>query len=431
MRYLSRFYVRRGSWFRAVALVAAMGTLAALAAASASSGATTGTGSGKAATGSVASSTCAKIPTVPVKDPSGVVAQLPKKVQELYNDFPYPVTKSVWDHFKGVKPPWKIGISIGFPLVNASGIDWVNSVKLGFNKAKKQGLVTGSLMIKAAVNAATTTPAAQIAGIQSMIRAGADGIFVLPLSAVALEPVITAAGKKGIPVVPFDNPSSPSRYGIGYVIPDAMGAAQPASAALDQIGGKGNVLIVGIAAGQPYDTLATNGYKQLLNQCPDAHLVGDLYGEGSPVVSKTQVLNFLASNPEKIDAVFAMINAAPIIQAFQQAGRPVPVIASVALTAGDLAWWSQNSSYCCLFSTSYNSKEHGYAAWRIMQRILSGKGLKVNNIMIPQPSIDKNNYKRYEIPGATVSSGAETKGSAKDGYAPNSYLNYFFVKKGE
>ena len=394
------------------------------------------TASGKPAAHKSATAACGAIPTQPPNDKSGLIKTMPASVKAAYNGLTSAnvITKSPWAAFKGVKKPWKIGLSMGLPLDSAPAVNWHNEFVKLFAIAKKKGWVTGNLMQAIAVNTSTYTPANQIADIQKMIRNGANGIFILPQSSAAIAPVVTAAGKKGVVMIPFIQTIPGSPYRVGHILAGAGGNVQPAAAAVKQIGGKGNAIIIRGVPGIPYETDAYNGIKGVLSQCPDVKLGGEVFGEWTVAKVKANTLNFLASHPEKIDAVLMVGDyAAGVIQAFEQVGRPVPVIAAGPANVGEIAWWGSHPDYCCIFGTAANSLQHAYAEWEIMTRILAGKRLKVSDIVTDVPLITKANYKRYIVPGATIDSVGEFPGADNSpAYAGSSsaYLDNFFVIKG-
>jgi ribose transport system substrate-binding protein len=233
-------------------------------------------------------------------------------------------------------------------------------------------------------------------------------------------------------MIPFIQTIPGSPYRIGHILAGAGGNVQPAAAAVKQINGKGNAIIIRGIPGIPYETDAYNGIKNVLSPCTDVKVVGEVNGGWTVPTVKTGVLNFLASHPEKIDTVLMVGDyAAGVIQAFEQVGRPVPVIAAGPANVGEIAWWGTKPDYCCIFGTAANSLQHMYFAWRVMTRVLGGKGLKVTDIAVDVPLITKANYKSYIVPGTTIDSVGEFPGADNaPNYAPDKYLDNFFVKKG-
>jgi hypothetical protein len=123
--------------------------------------------------------------------------------------------------------------------------------------------------------------------------------------------------------------------------------------------------------------------------------------------------------------------AAGVIQAFEQVGRPVPVIAAGPANVGEISWWAGRSAFCCIFGTAANSRQHMYMAWRIMIRVLAGDQLKVSDLVFDVPLITKANYKQYLVAGDTLDSVGEFPGADNSpSYASDKYLDNFFVKKG-
>lgn len=421
--------IRRVGSVRSAAAATTLTAAVALTVAFSASGAS---GASSRSVARAAASACGTVPTIAPQDPQHVLNTIPASDRAAYNGLTTPVNKTPWASFKGVKKPWKVGLSMGLPLNSAPAINWHAEIVKEFAAAKKKGLVTGSLMQAIAVNPSTYTAADQVAGIEAMIRKGVNAIFVLPLNGDALAPVVTTAGKKGIPMLPFIQTISGSPYRVGYLLAGAGGNQGPAAAAVKQIGGKGNVVIVRGIPGVPYETAAYKSIQQVLSNCPNVKVDGQVLGGWTVPTVKTAMLTFLASHPEKIDAILMDGDyAAGVIQAFQQAGRPIPVIDAATANEGEIAWWNQNPSYCCIFGAAGNSLEYGYSEWKVMERILSGKGLKVSDIVLPNPIITKANYKTYVSKGASLGTVAELGGPDNNpAFSPDSVLNGFFKKPG-
>src|SRR5262249_16125657 len=81
-----------------------------------------------------------------------------------------------------------------------------------------------------------------------------------------------------------------------------------------------------------------------LKACPGIKVVGTVWGKWNAATAKSEIVKFLASHPEKIDLVFQSAVGGGVIQAFQEAGRPVPVMNFGGSSGGDLSWWLANKN---------------------------------------------------------------------------------------
>lgn len=369
---------------------------------------------------------CGQVPEIPVEDPEGVVAGMPKSTQKLYSGYPGPVRKSPWATYKGTPGPWKIGLS-NLAVNSAFETNLIHGLEKAFAQAKEEGLVTGELEKAILPDESTETPAQQIAGFQAMVRNGVQGVIMTPLSGEAIAPAITQAGKGGVPTVVLGN-TSPSDYAIAdNPLNIAGGTAQTIKA----MGGKGDIVIVRGLAGAPAETY---GYKQIMAEvkaCPELHVVGEINGNWNNATAKTAMQQFLASHPEEIDGVLQNgIMAQGIIQAFEQAGRPVPPVSMVGGQAGDLSYFADHlKDGYNTGGSAYNGEQQAYAAMRVLLNTLGGKEPIATDIPIQVPVVTNKNVKEFAPPGAELNTIGDPLGSPKT-FSPQSYLNQFFKKKG-
>lgn len=381
---------------------------------------------GTSTTASASLGSCGTVPNVPFQDPDGIVATLPKEQQAAYNGYPVPVTKSVWANFKGAKKPWTIG-RVSQDGITGWGVEARDESKKDFAAAKKGGYVTGSLM---QLDLPEVTPAAELAGYQAMVRKNPTAIVLAPFNPKALADAVTAAGKKGILTFSLGT-IIPSPYSVNLYTNPYLNVAKPVADVMKQIGGKGNILVVRGAPGTDTDNYGEQAVKKVLSQCPNIKVAGEVVGNWAPALAKAAVLKFLASHPGKIDAVVNMGVMAPgIIGAFQQTGRTVPPVTESGAFQGSLAYWLANKDKGYDSSgTGGNGHNQMNGAWRAMMRILSGDGVKVNNIATPPIYINADNLTDFTTPGVALDSPNSVKG-APGTFAPDAYLNPFFNKPG-
>lgn len=371
--------------------------------------------------------TCGQVPVQPPPDPDHLLATLPQQVQEKLNGYPGAVRQSPWATFAGKPPPWRIGL-VGLAANSAFNVNLYQQIEVLFNEAKKEGLVTGELQKAINPDQATETPAQQIAGFQAMVRGGVDGVLMLPLSGDAIAPAITKAGEEeGVPTIIMGN-TNPSDYAVTVNSPNiAAGTAKT----IELLGGKGNVLVVRGVPGVPAETY---GYEQISSEikaCPGLKVIGEINGNWNNATAKTATLQFLASHPQKIDAVLQNgIMAQGIIQAFEQVGRPVPPVTMVGAQAGELAWFKDHlADGYSTAGSAYNGKQQADAAWRVLGRMLAGKGVKITDIPLNPALVTKDNVADFVPPGATLNTVDDPLGDPQD-YASDAYLDLVFEKPG-
>lgn len=405
------------------ALIAATGIMAAC-----SSGGGTNSGT---TTGAIDGKDCGKNVVVPpASDPDGVWKSLPADIQARYSNWPYPLYKSPWASFAGRKPPWKFGF-ISFPIISQWQTNIIAQLKTEIAAAKAKGLATGTLETSIQASFSTATPEQQINAIQSMVRDGVDGIFLLPGSTTPLAPAIDAAGKAGVPVVLLDNVVPTSKYSIN-VWSENQSATYAGTMAL--LHGKGNIVILRGVQGAPSEGPFYNDGLAAVQRCPDAKLIGTIPGDWTDAGAKTSMLKFLASHPtEKVDAVVQNgATVAGLIEAFQQVGKPVPIISGGEINGGALWWWWQNRAKWQTVGTYFNGFQTAHTEWQIMIRVLSGNGLKMSGINIQPETITNANLAQYR-PQKPINLGDQfdLPQLPVDGWGGTSaYLDPYFVKAG-
>jgi ribose transport system substrate-binding protein len=365
----------------AVAIAAALGTAS----------------TGSSATESkAAAAACGTLPKVAPNDPRKALTGTTVKVKTYYNGWPFQLYKSQLANWKPKgKGPYTVGILFD-GLSNPFQAYVFNSLQKFLNRSPAVDKVIG--VVSEAGN-----PTKEVQNYQSLVQQGADLIIVQPSSAPAFLPVVKDALKQGVATVAYINPlSDASAVSVG---PNVYTSGGQAFANLLKLkGGKGNFLGVHGIRVTAVDKSTWGVYNSLLAACPDVKLVGEIDGNFAPPAVRAAVLQFLATYPGPIDAVFHTAVMGPsIIGAFQQAGRTVPSVTAMAAQKGDLAYWSDNASKG--YTTS------GFAGGptsitnlmtRVVLRMLAGQGPKVSDIPWPQPQITPANYKQYAKPGWTV-----------------------------
>ena len=416
-----------GAWLRArrarpSAAIAAMLLLCAIVAAVFAATSASASSTSVAAT----AQKCGEDVVYPAKDPDGAFKKLPKEIQARYGPYPYEIKATPWEAFKGKPKPWKIGL-ITFPVGSPWLADVIKQVGTEFNKAKAKGLVEGTLQKYIQPSYATATPEQQINAIQQMVRDGVDGILLLPLAGPPLAPSIDAAGKAGVPVVILDNVVSDAKYAVNVWSQNNS----PAAAGVAGLVKTGNVLFVRGIAGNPVEQAFQDAAVTDVKACPGLKIVGTIYGKWTNATAKAETVKWLAAHPDtKIDAVIQNgIMMAGIVQAFQQAGRPVPPISGGGCQGGDLSWWLKNKATYKTVANCFNGFQTGWSEFRLLSRILDGRGLRVADIHIPVPIVTNANLHIYATPGKPLSWPGEPRGPI-DGWASNKTLDGYFHKPG-
>jgi ribose transport system substrate-binding protein len=379
---------------------------------------------------------CGQDATFVHKDPDGVLAKLPKTVQARYAAYPYEVKSTPWAAFAGKPKPWKIGF-VSFPIDNSFMVGFYSQLKKDYATAKSKGLVTGDLKTYIQGDWNTATPEQQISAIQSLVRAGVTGIVLQPLNLIAETPAIEAAGKAGIPIVFASGADPISKYAINVTQQNAGPSFASTLANLAKQGmfngSTVNTLVTHGPAGQTWSTMADNLMQADLAACKGVKILGNITDNWNVATAKAQTLQFLASHPEKIDFVASEgADMAGIIAAFEQAGRPVPPMPfDGGTTGGDLAWWAAHkSTYKAAVGYVVGGKQVAYTEFRILLRVLGGKGLKIRDIHIQAVKVDASNVSQHANAGDKLQSLSDFKAPANGWGGTNAFLDSYFKKPG-
>ena len=118
-----------------------------------------------------------------------------------------------------------------------------------------------------------------------------------------------------------------------------------------------------------------------------------------------------------------------MIQAFQQAGRTVPVITNNGLDVGGLAYWVAHKSSYNGVALANTPNGLAYATTQVAHRMLIGDGVKINTLSIAPPLATNANLSTY----VDVSSSwtIDTVGTAlgpANAFIPGAFIDAIFTK---
>jgi ABC-type sugar transport system substrate-binding protein len=410
---------------RFVAVAAAIASAGLLLSACGSTPAGNSAGSASSGTGGGVgeSAQCGEAPIVAADFRGGADEGMSDETKAQYSGYPGPIRVSPYASMPAKEGPWKIGFS-SLASNSAFTDNLLTGLQEAFAKAKELGLVTGDLQLSIMPDASTQTPAAQIAGFQSMVRGGVDGVVMLPLAADPLAPALTEAGEAGVPTVVMGN-TNPSDYAISV---NPLNIAKGTAETVKAMGGKGDIVVMRGLQGAAAETYGFEQIQAIIDACPDLNVIGEVNGNWNNATAKTAMQQFLVSHPGKIDGVLQNgIMAQGVIQAFQQVGREVPPVSMVGAQAGDLSYFKDNlDDGYDTGGSAYNGKQQAWVAMRVLLDTLAGNGPKVTDIPIPVPVVTKDNVADFVPPGATLNSLGDPLGSPDD-FGSQEYLNQFFT----
>jgi ribose transport system substrate-binding protein len=334
---------------------------------------------GLASAGAKAAGSCG---TVPYRAPGGTadLSALPKPVRAGYNGYFAPVNRSVYESFKAVKGPYRIGYSDSFSANSWRG-DALARMKADAAALKRSGVVAGLTTSNSNLDNSL-----QIQQISSMINQHVDAIIAIPNSPTAFNGVIKQAYDAGIPFITL-NSHVTSPYAINVDTNYHLTGELVGAAIAKVVKGAGNVLVVDGIDGSPASTVLHDGYTDAFAACPGIKVAGAVEGQWSEATAKTVMLQYLSTHPGQLAAV---VNAGGmsdgVLQAFSQTGRtPVPQGDANPDVASLRALHEKLPDR---YAASTTPPAQGVdAAVRIALGVLKGQGLEYDTVVADPPQV--------------------------------------------
>lgn len=366
----------------------------------------------------VPASGCGSQPTIPADDPEGVVAELPKAQQAAYESLSIPTYKSSWSNFKPKHaPPYTVGLNLV-----PSGNDFMKQVNETLVSSLKASPNVGKVTTRYAQT--FTDVVGQLSNFDALLREKPDLIVVAPIQPIPFSEAVDRAAKQGIPVVGLLN-SVPTKNAVNIGINFYEGSANTTATMMRLIGGKGNTAFVSGAPGDVATDLGLKGYKDAIKRCPGVKDLGQIYGTYTNSIAKRETLTFLATHPQKIAGVGNAASMAPgIMQAFQQSGRPMPIVQDSTVQKGSLGYWRDHPDYSGIGYGAPPAPAARTAA-NVALRILEGQGPKLNNLVTRATIVTPANLDQWAEPGWTLSTNGVAPGPDKD-LMSDDYLDPLF-----
>jgi ribose transport system substrate-binding protein len=294
-------------------------------------------------------------------------------------------------------------------------------------------LVAAGIANPMIVESVDTDTTGQIQQVRDLMNKGVDVILIDSGSQSALDPVIKEAKDAGIIVIAVDQEIS-SPNAVNVVIDQNQWAMMSMQWLADQLGGKGNIVIINGIAGSPGNEVRYTGVKTVLAKYPDIKVLNVVNANWDEATGQQDMANLLASQPN-IDGIWSQDGMAQgalqaVMAAKPNATDKWPVMVGEART-GYLKLWNQILSTRPNFISYgvYNPPGVGADGIRIALDLLAGKKLKdgtlggqfKNTLYVPIPGkVDKDNFttelaKFKDTPDATACDGTIDQ-TAADAY---------------
>ncbi|HEU4987523.1 MAG TPA: ABC transporter substrate-binding protein [Rhizobiaceae bacterium] len=330
-------------------------------------------------------------------DMQAVIDGLPAELKAQYEGAPQKILPSAWNDWMPPQKPWKWCHSESY-----QGNPWRVTVTQEL-KRLVDGLIEEGSVESFEVSDSNNDVSQQINQIRAFIDKGCSIITSIPGSATALDDAINAAAEAGIPfVTAAGSVTSPKAINVdsnyarwGYDMMTAIGKALPDG---------GSVLMVEGIAGHPIVVQERQGGDKALAENPKLKVARSVNGNWTANVTKTVVLQAIATNPAPIDAVWTTGSESRVVaEAFAEAGRPAPLITG-SLTGDALGYWKANPDKYRFEGHALLPHWTAQTLFRVGVRMLDGQKPKLNTLMIPIPAVHNDDlgkwYKECMTPDA-------------------------------
>ncbi len=356
------------------------------------------------------------------------VDELPPDVQKkLYSkdmlDPQQPIGPSAYRDWKAKKgPPWTIGYASSY-----AGNTWRAGVMDRLQneiipKWKKLGLLKDVIITQSNLK-----DSVQIQQMRQLVDQGVDAVIVFCSNPTALNASVQYAHDKGVPVFSFVGYLT-SPYSINSSNNSQLGWYQVGTELSEQLGGKGNVLVVEGIAGTSGSDSQDRGMKAGLKANPDIKIVGDVVGMWTDQIGQAEVQKWLATHPGELDGIIVQSAAElGVLRALEQSGRKmVPITFGGEL--GALCYWRKHPDYLKASYQLWPPGDDFELIWNIMMRTLEGQGPKVQSVLVDSVKINFDDLKKVlneDCDGNSdkwLNVGPANWGSSKE------YLDKFFLR---
>lgn len=304
---------------------------------------------------------------------------LPEAVRALYTD-PVDVAPAEFADFKAPAKPWRWCHSESY-MGNPWRVTFNDELARLVNGAKEAGAVSEFI-----VSDSNGDATQQISQIRSFIERGCSVITTIAGSSTALNAVIEDAYKAGIPVITSAGAVT-SSYAVNVMHNQNLWGYQMGKGIAEALPDGGTILQVEGISGHPLVQQENAGLEKAVAESGNLTIVRKVSGEWTGTTTKSVVLQALATTPQQIDAVWSTGSEARFIaEAFQQAGRPLPLIAA-SISGDALGFWHENQDAFKFYGGEVSPHVAAQNAFRVALRIVEGQKPIVNTIIAPMPTI--------------------------------------------
>lgn len=310
---------------------------------------------------------------------SDALQALPENVRALYTEA-VDVAPAALGDFKAPAKPWRWCHSESY-MGNPWRVTFNDELARLVNGAKEAGDVSEFI-----VSDSNGDATQQISQIRAFIERGCSVITTIAGSSTALNAVIEDAQKAGIPVITSAGAVT-TPVAINVMHNQNLWGYQMGKGIAEALPNGGTILQVEGISGHPLVQQENAGLDKAVAESGNLTIARKVSGEWTGTTTKSAVLQALATTPQQIDAVWSTGSEARFIaEAFQQAGRPLPLIAA-SISGDALGFWHENQDGFKFYGGEVSPHVAAQNAFRVALRIIEGQKPIVNTIIAPMPTI--------------------------------------------
>jgi len=313
--------------------------------------------------------------------------EIPKDITDsVYNpaltDPMQPLGESAFREWKSERsPPWTIGYASTY-----AGNTWRKGAMdrlLNVLKPKWQEL---GLLNDIVVTQSNLKDSLQIQQIRQLVDQGVDAIIICCSNPTALNQAIQYAFDRGVPVFSFTGYTT-SPLSVSSSVNYHQAGFDVGTWMAEEIGGKGNVLVVEGIPGYSASDSQNRGVLDGLSKYPDIKVTGQIAHMWTSQVGQAETQKWLATHPGQLDGMAVQSSGETgVLAALQQSGREM-VPLSIGGELGALCYWRQNPDYISAAIQTWPPGDDVELGWNIMMRTLQGQGPKIQSILVPPRKI--------------------------------------------
>lgn len=301
-----------------------------------------------------------------------------KVYNERFMDPAQPLGPSAYRDWKAKNPPpWTIGYAS-----NYAGNTWRKNATDRLltevvPKWQKLGLIKEVIITQSNLK-----DSVQIQQMRQLADRGVDAIIICCSNPTAMNQTVKYAYDKGIPTFSFTGYVT-SPYAVNSSVNYQLAGYEIGRSLANQIGEKGNVLVIEGIPGASSSDAQNRGVLAGLAESKDINIVGQISHQWTSQIGQAETQKWLSTHPGQLDGVAVQsAGETGVLQALLQSGRPMMPI-TIGGEIGALCYWREHPEFIKEAIQTWPPGDDIELGFNIMMRTLQGQGPKVQSILVP------------------------------------------------